>query len=201
MKLLIYLFIFFFFTTEAYCQYEFATGFAVNRILAMGMPIQVGYEKKIKKNFYTKSQFSYKKMRHYNDFIDATFKARSIEFHQTVSHKVINNKKFIFQPNIGINYRFFKVVGEMHPPYNTLPIRAYRTGPYRDGSYFKITSYDTESKVVKTVNNLGFSFQLQCQFKLNNKLWLQITPFVEPDYDKQENTGGLYVGVVWNRKK
>ncbi|MCX6318119.1 MAG: hypothetical protein NTW29_12570 [Bacteroidetes bacterium] len=50
-----------------------------------------------------------------------------------------------------------------------------------------------------TMSNAGFSFQ-QSRYRLSSKLWLHITPFIEPDYDASQNTGGCYVGVIWGKK-
>lgn len=85
----------------------------------------------------------------------------------------------------------------MKPPYNTLPQRAWVIGYPRE-RYVRLNSYDGDGSKIDTyrVNNLGFSFQLQNQFRLSNKIWLHITPFVEPDYDKIQNTGGCYIGII-----
>jgi hypothetical protein len=88
----------------------------------------------------------------------------------------------------------------MKQPYNTLPQRAYKIA-FRDdrlrlNSFTPITPTDGNFKDEYKVANLGFTFQIQSQFKLKQNIWLQITPFLEPDYDGTQNTGGCYVGVI-----
>lgn len=85
----------------------------------------------------------------------------------------------------------------MKPPYNTLPQRAW-VMELRD-RYIILNSYDGGNEDTYKVNNLGFSIQLQNQFKLSNKAWLHITPFLEPDYDRIQNTGGCYIGIIWKK--
>ncbi len=82
----------------------------------------------------------------------------------------------------------------MDPPYNTLPQRVYTIG-VRDGIY-RLNSYDDGQTNEYHVNNFGFSFQIQNQFRLSDKVWLHLTPFMEPDYDGSQNIGGLYIGVI-----
>lgn len=184
-----------FFISKAFSQLEITTGYAVNRNLADGAPIQVAYDLKIKNRLYTKPQVGYKYLYHFNDFVGAVLKVSILELHQTLSYEVIKKKNYILKPNVGINYRFYHWRGKMKPPYNTLPQRAWVIG-VRDKNYFILNSFDDGYSDEYHVNNLGFSFQLQNQFKINNKVWLHITPFLEPDYDSSQNTGGCYVGVI-----
>jgi hypothetical protein len=170
------------------------TGYAVNKDLADGAPIQVGYDLKIKNRLYTKPQVGYKYLYHFNDFIEAVLKVSILELHQTLSYEVIKKNKYILKPNVGINYRFYYWRGKMKPPYNTFPQRVYIL-EFRDDK-LRLNSFDDGYSDEYRVNNLGFSFQLQNQFKINNKVWLHITPFLEPDYDRIQNTGGCYVGVI-----
>jgi hypothetical protein len=194
MKFLITL-IFCFLVSETFSQLEISTGYATEKHLADGPALHIGYDLKIKNRFYTKSQAGYKYMYHFNDFVGATLKVSILEFHQTVSCQLIQRKKYIFKPNVGVNYRFYHWRGKMSLPHNTLPIRAWSIG-IRDQQHFVLSSYDGKYTNELTFNNLGFSFQLQNQFKLNEKIWLHITPFMEPDYDSSQNTGGCYVGVI-----
>lgn len=181
--------------TKVCAQLEITSGYAINREEADGAPLQIAYDLKIKNRLYTKSQISYKYLYHFNDFVGATMKVSIFEIHQTLSYEVIKKKKYIFKPNIGINYRFYKWKGEMVPPLNTRPIRAWVIGVRNKN--FVLVSTDEEAYNEYKVNNLGFSIQLQNQFKLNKKLWLHVTPFLEPDYDRSQNTGGCYVGVIF----
>ena len=195
MKFFLTLF-FCFFISKSFSQLEITTGYAVNRNLADGAPIQVAYDFKIKNRLCTKAQAGYKYLSHFNDFVGADLKVSIIELHQTLSYEVIKKKKYIFKPNVGINYRFYHWRGKMRPPYNVLPQRAWVIG-LRNKNYFILNSYDDGYSNEYHVNNLGFSFQLQNQFKISNKVWLHITPFIEPDYDRSQNTGGCYVGVIF----
>lgn len=180
-------------------QWEFSTGYAVNRNLCDGMPIHAAYEIKLKSRFFTKSQIGYKRLKYYNDFVGATLKTNILEFHQTFSYELIRHKKFIFKPNIGFNYRFYKWKGKMEPPYNTIPGRAWVIG-IRNNKRFILDNY-TPERIERTyeVNNVGFSFQLQTQYRLKERLWLHITPFIEPDYDASQNTGGCYIGLIFKK--
>lgn len=186
--------------TNVNAQLEITTGYAVNKNLADGLPLHFAYDFKIKNRFFTKSQIGYKYLYHFNDFVGATIKVSIWEFHQTLSYEVIKKKKYILKPNIGINYRFYHWKGEMKPPYNTLPQRVYKV-EFRDdrlrlNSFAPVSANDGGYTDKYDVNNLGFSIQLQNQFSLNDKLWLHITPFLEPDYDGTQNTGGCYIGLI-----
>jgi hypothetical protein len=188
--------VFSFFISKAFSQLEITTGYATNRNLADGAPIQVAYDFKIKNRLYTKPQVGYKYLSYFNDFVGADLKTSIIELHQTLSYEVIKKKKYILKPNVGINYRFYHWRGKMRPPYNTIPQRAWVIG-LRNEKYFILNSYDDGYSQEYRVNNLGYSFHLQNQFMLNERIWLHITPFLEPDYDSSQNTGGCYVGVIF----
>lgn len=181
--------------SNTFAQLEISTGYAINKNDASGLPIQLGYDVKIKNRLFTKSQIGYKYLHRYNDFVGATLNVSILEFHQTLSYEVIKKRKYILKPNIGINYRFYTWKGEMKPPLNTLPQRAWVIG-LREDYTMVLNSYDNGYSAEHRANNLGFSIQLQNQFKLNEKLWLHITPFMEPDYDRSQNTGGCYVGII-----
>lgn len=179
-------------------QLELTSGYAINRNLAGGAPIQIAYEFDVKENFFTKSQLGFKYLYRFNDFVGATMKTYIWEFHQTISYEVIKKKKYIFKPNLGINYRFYKWAANMNEPLNTLPMRAWIIG-LRNEELFIISNSTGENYKEYMPNNFGFSIQLQNQFKLSNKLWLHVTPFIEPDYDSSQNTGGCYVGVIFKK--
>lgn len=181
-------------STKVKAQLEITTGYAVNKELADGAPIHLAYDFKIKNRIFTKSQAGYKSLYHYNDFVGATIKVNILEFHQTVSYELIKKKGYLFKPNIGINYRFYKWRGEMKPPYNTLPQRVLKLG-FRDDK-LRLNSFDNGYTDQYRVNNFGFTIQLQNQFRLSDNVWLHVTPFLEPDYDRIQNTGGCYVGII-----
>jgi hypothetical protein len=82
----------------------------------------------------------------------------------------------------------------MLPPLNEMPYRAWVIGTRERN--FILSTYDGKYTNTYRVNNFGFSFQLQNQFRLSEKTWLHVTPFIEPDYDRSQNTGGFYIGVV-----
>lgn len=82
----------------------------------------------------------------------------------------------------------------MVEPLNTLPMRAWIIST-RDGNFIIVSNSEDNYKEYAP-NNFGFSFQLQSQFRLNDRVWFHITPFLEPDYDRSQNTGGCYVGLI-----
>ncbi len=183
----------------AYSQLELTTGYAVDKNLADGAPLHIAYDLQLKNRLFTKSQIGFKYLYHFDDFVGATMKVRIWEFHQTLSYEVIKKKKYIFKPNLGLNYRFYKWKGEMVQPLNTRPGRALVIST-RDGNFILESTSDGYYREY-TPNNLGFSIQLQNQFLLTDKLWLHITPFLEPDYDRSQNTGGCYVGLIFTQLK
>lgn len=186
-----------FVATNVFAQLEVSTGYAVNRNLADGLPVQIAYDFQIKKKLFAKSQIGYKYLHHFNDFVGADLNVSIFELHQTLSYEIIKKRKYILKPNVGVNYRFYYWKGKMRPPYNTLPQRAWVIG-VRDHNFI-LNSFDNGYFKEYRVNNLGFSFQLQNQFRLNDKVWLHITPFLEPDYDRSQNTGGCYIGIILTR--
>lgn len=176
-------------------QLEISTGYTVDRNLADGIPIQLAYDFNIKNRLFTKSQIGFKYLFHYNDFVGATLKQHVYEVHQTLSYEIVKRKKYILKPNIGLNYRFFKWKGQMVEPLNSLPIRAWVIGT-RKGNFI-LVSEDEGAYKEYSVNNFGFTIQLENQFRLSEKIWLHITPFLEPDYDRSQNVGGCYVGIIF----
>ncbi len=181
--------------TRVSAQLEISTGYAVDRNLADGAPILIAYDLKIKDRFYTKSQIGFKYLYHHNEFVGATLQKYIYEFHQTLSYEIIKKKKYILKPNLGLNYRVYRWKGRMDDPLNTLPIRAWIVGT-RKGNFKLVNDSDGASNQYN-VNNWGFTIQIQNQFKLNDKFWFQITPFIEPDYDRSQNVGGCYVGIIF----
>lgn len=180
-----------------HAQLELSTGYAINRVEADGACINIGYSFKLGNRFNTKSQAGYKYLYHYDDFIEATIRFSILELHQTLSYELIKKQNYILAPNIGLNYRIYDVLAEIKPPYNTLPRRGWNIERIR-GNRIKLSSFDGEGdkRDKRTIHNMGFSFQLQNQFHLKNNVWLHITPFVEPDYDRTQNVGGCYLGVI-----
>ncbi len=198
MRTFVLAFIVCFIHLNGFCQLEITTGYAVNRNLTDGAPLHIAYDFKIKNKLFTKTQIGFKYLYHFNDFVGAKLKVYIWEIHQTASYELIKRKKFILKPNIGFNYRFYKWKGEMVAPLNTLPIRAWVIGTRNEN--FILASRDGEDKKTYIVNNIGFSFQLQNQFRLSDKVWLHVTPFIEPDYDRSQNTGGCYIGVIFKQQ-
>ena len=181
-------------------QLEISSGYAVNKSLADGAPIHLAYDFKLKDRLYTKSQVGYKYLYHFNDYVGATIQVSIFELHQTLSFQIIKKRRYILQPNLGLNYRFYYWKGEMKLPHNTLPQRAYKI-EFRDdrlrlNSFAPTVSTDGNYTDTYRTNNLGFSLQFQNRFRLNDKVWLHVTPFLEPDYDRSQNTGGCYLGVI-----
>jgi hypothetical protein len=188
--------------STAFAQLEISTGYAVNRLQADGVPIHFGYDYKLMNKLYTKSQIGYKYLYHYNDFVEATVKISIIELHQTFSYEMAIGKKIIFKPNLGFNYRFYSVLAEIKPPYNTLPQRAWIIARVR-GDRIRLNSFDGDGLKIdkRKIDNAGFSLQLQSQFKIDKKVWFHITPFYEPDYDGSQATGGCYIGIILKQIK
>ncbi len=192
------------FSKNSVAQFEISTGYVVNKRLADGLPLQLGYDVKLKNKFYTKSQIGYKYLYHFNEFVGVKLNVNIIELHQTLSYEIIKKKKFILKPNLGINYRFYSWKGKMVDPLNTLPQRVYIIGfrnyKMRLNSFSPTVPTDGKFSDSYNVNNIGFTIQIQSQFRLNNKLWLHVTPFLEPDYDRIQNTGGVYIGVIFKKE-
>ena len=186
--------VFFFCFLNGFAQLELSAGYAVNKNLADGPLIHVGYDVKINNRLYTKPQVGYKYLYHFNDHVGAFLKVSILELHQTFSYELVKLNKYIFKPNIGINYRFYHWKGEMEPPYETLPQRVYKI-EFNDYK-LRLNNFDNQYSDEYKVNNFGFSFQLQNQFRLNKKLWMHVTPFLEPDFNGSQNTGGCYIGVI-----
>jgi PAS domain S-box-containing protein len=160
-----------FVVTSAFSQLEISTGIAVNKNDAVGFPFHLSYDYHIKGRLYTKSQLGYKHLRVYNDHVGATLDVSSWEIHQTLSYEIIKKRKFVLKPNLGVNYRFYHWKGEMRPPYNTLPQRAWVIGTRTRN--FILNSYDDGYFKEHDVNNPGFSIQLQSQFRLTESRLLQ----------------------------
>ena len=199
MKILLLTAFIFFFVSKLCCQFEISAGYAVNKNLADGLPLHIGYDIKIKDRLFTKPQLGYKYLYHFNDFVGATIKVSIFEIHQTLSYEIFKRKNFTLKPNFGVNYRFYRWKGKMKPPLNELPIRAWAI-EFRDREFLRLVNSDDGSEDKYSVSNFGFSFQLQAQLKLSEKIWLHLTPFLEPDYDGSQNTGGCYAGIVFKNQ-
>jgi hypothetical protein len=182
-------------TTISSAQFEITSGVAVNKNDAVGFPIHLAYDFKIADRLFTKSQAGFKRLHSYNDFVGASLLVTSWEFHQTISYEVVKKRKYILKPNVGVNYRFYHWQGKLDPPYTSYPGRAWVIG-VREGN-FVLNSFENRYENEYKTKNFGFSIQLQNQFYLTDKLWMHVTPFMEPDYDRSQNTGGCYVGVIF----
>jgi hypothetical protein len=200
----IFILIFLGFSKISFSQLELSTGYAINKRYADGAPIHIAYDIKLKDRFYTKSQIGYKYLYHFNDYVGLKLNVNIFELHQTLSYELIKKKKFILKPNFGINYRFYKWKGRIVDPLNTYPQRIYKI-EFRDyrmvlNSFSPTLPRDGNFSDTYSVSNLGFTIQIQSQFRLNEKLWLHVTPFLEPDYDRLQNTGGVYIGVIFKKE-
>lgn len=188
-----------FFHNAAFAQLEVSTGYAVNKNLLDGVPLQIAYDIRLSNRLFTKPQIGYKYLHHFNDFVGAKLSVSIVELHQTLSYEVISKRKYVLKPNIGVNYRFYSWKGEMVHPLNSLPIRAYSVEFRKER--LNLVSTDGEYKDDYKTSNLGFTFQLQNQFRLNHKISLHVTPFIEPDYDGTQNVGGCYIGIIFKNLK
>jgi hypothetical protein len=177
-------------------QIELSTGYAANKRMADGAPIHIAYDIKLNNKLYTKFQIGYKHLYHFNDFVNVKLRTSIIELHQTISYELVKTKRYILKPNLGLNYRFYKWKSEMEPPLDAYPYRRYVIW-FRNNETLGVISTNTLYKDEYKVSNLGFTIQLQSQFKLNDNAWMHITPFLEPDYDRVQNTGGCYVGLIF----
>jgi hypothetical protein len=180
----------------AQSELEVSTGYGVNKNLADGIVFHIGYDYKLYKSIRTKTQFGSKYLYHYNDFVGAKIANKTYELHQTVSYNVIEKNRYILKPNIGLNYRFFFWKGKMRPPLNSLPQRQY-TIHFRNNESLRLNSFDGDIEKKYKVSNIGYTFQIENQFKIKNGLWLLLTPFIEVDYDKTQSIGGVYFGIVF----
>ena len=182
--------------TKSFSQLELSTGFAVNQGPAYGAPLHIGYDFKLANRFYTKSQLGYKNLYHFDDFVEAKLRTISFELHQTFSYEVIKKRKYILKPNIGVHYKWYEWEAMMVPPLNTLPGRGLHLG-IDNNKTLSVRSTSEDYYDTYNVGSPGFSIQLQNQFLIKNRLWMHITPFIEPTYDRFQNTGGCYIGVIY----
>lgn len=93
----------------------------------------------------------------------------------------------------------------MKQTYDTLPQPVYKI-EFRDdrlglNSFASTIPTDGNYTDQYSVNNLGFTIQIQNQFQINNKLWLHITSFLEPEHESTQNSGGCYIGVILRKVK
>lgn len=183
------------FFTKIFAQVETSMGYAVNKRMADGIALNIGYDFKIKNRAYTKTQLGYKKLYHFNDFVGIKINVSILEINQTLSYEIVKRNKYVLKPNLGISYRIYKWKTEMIPPLDQLPIRVYSIG-FKNNENLQTINTSTQYKGEYNGTNFGFCIQLQNGFKLNNKTWLLITPFLEPDFDRIQNTGGCYIGLL-----
>lgn len=183
-------------SSKSFSQLEISSGYAVNKEVADGAPLHIGYDFKLANRLYTKSQFGYKYLYNFDDFVEIKLRTTSFELHQTFSYEVVKKRKYILKPNIGVHYKWYEWEAVMVPPLNTLPGRAMVMGIGMDKTMVLTSTpegYYDEYKVGKG----GYSIQLQNQFLIKNRIWMHITPFLEPTYDWSQNTGGCYLGVIY----
>lgn len=196
MRILLLLAFSLFAVTKSFCQLEISSGYAVNKGPANGAPLHIAYDFKLANRFYTKSQFGYKNLYHFNDFVEIKLRTISFELHQTFSYEVVKRRKYIFKPNIGVHYKWYEWEGVMVPPLNTYPYRALVMSIGMDKTMVFFSTTEKYYEAYK-VGRVGYSFQLQNQFLIKDRLWMHITPFMEPTHDGSQNTGGCYVGVIY----
>lgn len=164
-----------------------------------GTGLRLAYEFHLKKRWSTTTQIGFKSLKAYNDFTENDLKNIIFEAQQTVSYAVVNNKKYVFSPHIGINLRYFKWSAKMRPPYNAIPIRQLAM-EFRD-DWLIISSVDGLFSDSYEVANLGFSLQLENQFAISNRITLLLIPFIEDDYDGIQTVSGGYIGVKYKLRK
>lgn len=182
--------------TESFCQLEISTGYAVNKQYPDGAPLHIGYDFKLANRLFTKSQVGYKYLYYFDDWVAAKLRTVSFELHQTFSYEAVKMRKYILKPNIGVHYKWYEWEGVMVPPLNVGTGRGLVMGIDKDKTMVLTSTsdgyYDTYH-----VGRPGFTIQLQNQFLIRDRLWLHITPFLEPTFDRLQNTGGCYAGVIF----
>lgn len=180
---------------KGFCQLEISSGYAVNKEFPEGAPLHIGYDFKLADRFYTKSQFGYKYLYYFNDWVAAKLRTVSYELHQTFSFEVVKKSKYILKPNVGVHFKWYAWEGVMVPPLNVIPGRAWVMDIDKDKRMLLTSTsdgyYDTYH-----VGRPGFTVQMQNQFLIKDRLWLHVTPFLEPTFDREQNTGGCYVGLI-----
>lgn len=157
--------------------------------------LHLAYDIKLKNRFFTKPQVGYKYLYAYNDFVGAKLKVSIWEVHQTFSYEFRFKPKYTFKPNLGVNYRWYRWRGEMVPQANASSGGFWVIGTREEN--FVLVSDSMQSRQTYRVRNFGFTLQLQNQYKISDRLWFHITLFMEPDYDRIQNTGGCYLGFVF----
>lgn len=183
-------------TAKSFCQLEFTTGFAINKANANGLPLHVGYDFRLANRFYTKSQIGYKYLYHFNDFVEAKVRTVSAELHQTFSFEVVKKRKYILKPNVGVHYKWYDWELVMVPPLQAGVGRAWVMSIGKEKNVVLTSTTDGYYESYK-VGMAGYTFQLQNQFLISDRLWIHVTPFLEPTCDRTQNTGGCYVGVIF----
>lgn len=164
-----------------------------------GRGINVGYEIPIKERFGVKPQFAYKCLCSYYEFTGTDFTNQRAELHTTAYYKIINNTTYQLIPNIGLNIRYSNWEAQMREPLDTFPIRQY--GTYIRNERLAVASQKGVDYAQVDFITLGFTAQIQNRFKLSDKFNLNVTPFIEFDYDRDQANGGGYLGLYYNMNK
>jgi hypothetical protein len=196
MRILLLLVILLATATKGFGQLEISTGYAVNTENPGGLPLHIAYDFKLANRLYTKSQVGYKYLYYFNDWVAAKLRMVSFELHQTFSFEVVQKRKYMFKPNIGLHYKWYGWEGVMVPPLNVIPGRAWVMDIDQDKRML-LTSTSDGYYDTYYVGKAGFTIQMQNQFLIRKRLWLHLTPFIETTFDRSQNTGGCYVGVIF----
>lgn len=201
MKLLLLPFFIFFANLDLKAQLELSIGYG-QRGGADGISLYAAYNFPLTPKLYTKTQLGYKQLYQGAKTLvpGASIKIRTWELHQLLSWQAVQNKKYTFNPAIGISYRLSKWKGEMKPPLDQNPIR-YAAIYKRNGDLFEIVSISGLNYQEYSFNAFGYSLQLQSQFRLSYKTSLLITPFLESDFDWFQTVVGCYVGIAYKFNK
>ncbi len=143
-----------------------------------------------------KPQFAYKCHCSYDSFLEADFTNKKLESHVTFFYQLVDREKYKLAPNLGFNLRYSSWTIEMLEPLDELPIRRYISS-IRDET-FSVQS-TTGSDVYETeFLTPGFTAQVQNQFVVSDRISLNLTPFIEFDYDRAQAVGGGYFGFTYN---
>lgn len=163
-----------------------------------GLGINTGYEIPINSKVGIKPQLAYKCLCSFYEFTGTDFENKRGELHLTGYYFLIANDGYKLKPNIGLNLSYSNWQAQMVDPLDQRPIRSYVT-ELRNGDAFAVSS--TSDNAFKELDylTLGFSAQLKNQFHISDKLDINITPFIEMDYDRTQVNGGGYLGVTYKR--
>jgi len=163
-----------------------------------GLGFNVAYELPfVGSRWGVKPQLAYKCNCNYYDFTETEFINRRVELHSTVNYEALVTRTYQLVPNVGVNLRYSYWSAEMVDPLNQLPIRNY-VSSVRAEPFFVSSQEGFEFTEVEHLT-FGFTAQLQNKFKLSEIIDLNITPFIEFDYDREQTVGGGYFGITYNR--